>query len=191
MAALRFAEEAFESDPVTVARELIGAWLWRVLPDGRRVGGQIIETEAYWGEQDLACHARFGRTSRSMPLYGKPGGAYIYLIYGMYWMLNVVTEPENTPSAVLIRALQPTAETACLDRWCCRGPGKLCRALEITGGLLGADMINGEKIWLEQPTTPFAFATSPRIGVQYAGAWAQQPWRFFVSDSPFVSGQYG
>ncbi len=175
----RFTTDFFLQDPVSVARGLVGSMLWRQLPTGQKVGNRIVETEAYWGEQDLACHARFGRTKRSEPLYGPPGRAYIYLIYGMYWLLNVVTEIEGQPSAVLIRALEPTTETSLVsDSGCLSGPGKLTRALQIDQALSGCDMTHGTELWLEPARMPQQVIATPRIGVEYAGQWAKKPWRF-------------
>ena len=191
----KFEPEFFARDPVTVAPELLGAVLWRKLDDGQVVGGRVVETEAYWGEDDLACHAHYGKTKRSATLWGPPGTAYIYLIYGMYHCLNVVTEPEGKPSAVLIRALEPlptpNQPLSCrADKRCLSGPGKLCRALEITRAHNQIYLLSGDELWLEKGTPPAIFATSPRVGVAYASEeWASKPWRFYALDSPFVSGK--
>ncbi len=154
--------------------------------DGRTVrAGRIVETEAYLGPRDLAAHSARGRTARTEVMFGPPGHAYVYFIYGFWNCLNVVTAPTGVPHAVLLRALEPLGNPE--DRtW---GPGLLCRALHIDRRLNGADLL-GKVLWLEQPRagTPAArIARSTRIGVDYAGDWAQRPWRFFDRDSAFVS----
>ena len=150
----------------------------------RRVG-RIVETEAYQGPKDLAAHSSRGRTARTEVMFGPPGHAYVYFIYGFWNCLNVVTEEEGTPHAVLLRALEPVSGIA--DKtW---GPGLLCRALSIDRTLNGTDLC-GEDLWIERaPGKPAAprVGRSPRIGVDYAGEWAARPWRFFDRDSPYVS----
>ena len=173
----------FERGTLTVARALIGMYL--VHDDGHVVrAGRIVETEAYQGPRDLAAHSARGRTRRTEVMFGPPGHAYVYFIYGFWNCLNVVTGPTGVPHAVLLRALEPLGGLS--ERtW---GPGLLCRALHIDRRLNGADLL-GDELWLEQPhrRTPVRIARSPRIGVDYAGDWAQRPWRFFDRDSPFVS----
>lgn len=178
-------KRAFYDRPtLTVARELIGAHLVRDDGSTRRVG-RIVETEAYQGPEDLAAHSSRGRTARTAVMFGRPGHAYVYFIYGFWNCLNVVTEQEGTPHAVLLRALEPVAGIT--DKtW---GPGLLCRALSIDRTLNGADLC-GAALWIERPRgmrPPPRIARSPRIGVDYAGAWAARPWRFFDRDSPYVS----
>jgi DNA-3-methyladenine glycosylase len=174
----------FERSTLAVARALIGMHL--VHDDGRSVrAGRIVETEAYLGPRDLAAHSARGRTARTEVMFGPPGHAYVYFIYGFWNCLNVVTAPTGVPHAVLLRALEPLGRLE--ERtW---GPGLLCRALHIDRRLNGADLL-GKVLWLEQPPagTPAArIARSTRIGVDYAGDWAQRPWRFFARDSAFVS----
>jgi DNA-3-methyladenine glycosylase len=174
----------FERSTLAVARALIGMHL--VHDDGRSVrAGRIVETEAYQGPRDLAAHSARGRTARTEVMFGPPGHAYVYFIYGVWHCLNVVTGAPGVPHAVLLRALEPLGE---LDQptW---GPGLLCRALGIDRRLNGADLLGGV-LWLEEPpagTPPARVARSTRIGVDYAGEWAQRPWRFFARHSPFVS----
>lgn len=182
---------------VKVARELIGKLLVRVV-DGKRIAGMIVEAEAYIGEADTACHAFRGRTRRTEVMYGPPGRAYVYFTYGMHWMLNVVTEPEGTPCAVLIRALEPVAgiqEMRALrggrsDRDLTSGPARLCEALAINGKLNGADLVRGTEL-LVLPHRDFpagSVASGPRIGIDYAaGKDRRAPWRFWLKDHPFVS----
>jgi DNA-3-methyladenine glycosylase len=169
---------------LTVARELIGMHL--VHNDGKteRIG-RIVETEAYRGPADLAAHSARGRTARTNVLYGPPGHAYVYLIYGIWNCLNLVTSPEGTPHAVLLRALAPVQN---LDEPCW-GPGLLCRAMRIDRRLNTEDLC-GNTLWLERPGHTAGaprISRSTRIGVDYAGDWALRPWRFFDRDSPYVS----
>jgi DNA-3-methyladenine glycosylase len=168
---------------LAVARQLIGMHL--VHDDGatRRVG-RIVETEAYQGPEDLAAHSARGRTPRNDVMFGPPGHAYVYFIYGFWYCVNVVTREEGVPHAVLLRALEPV-EGITDKTW---GPGLLCRAMNIDRALNGADLL-GTKLWLERPVTAkrARIATAARIGVDYSGDWAQRPWRFFDRDSPYVS----
>ena len=163
----------FNRPTLTVARSLIGKYLVRSI-DGRMLAGKIVEVEAYVGPQDKACHASKGRTQRTEVLFGPPGVAYVYLIYGMYHCLNVVTEREEFPSAVLIRAIEIDGEL--ID-----GPGRLCRALQIDRRLNRVDLTTGESLWFEDRGVLVErgdVGTHPRVGVDYAGAWAKKPWRF-------------
>jgi DNA-3-methyladenine glycosylase len=164
----------FNRPTVTVARSLIGKYLVRVI-DGRILAGKIVEVEAYVGPQDKACHASKGRTQRTEVLFGPPGFAYVYLIYGMYHCLNVVTEREEFPSAVLIRAIE-------IDGKLIDGPGRLCRALQIDRCLNRLNLTTGESLWFEDRgalmETRDVIGAHPRIGVDYAGKWAKKLWRF-------------
>lgn len=163
----------FHRPTLTVARSLIGKYLVRANGTGI-VAGKIIEVEAYIGPQDKACHASKGRTPRTDVLFGSPGVSYVYLIYGMHHLLNVVTEREEFPAAVLIRAIEVEGEL--ID-----GPGRVCKALQIDRRLNRLNMTNGAQLWFEDravrlnKTDVGAF---PRIGVGYAGAWAKKLWRF-------------
>ena len=174
----------FARSTLSVARELIGMHL--VHDDGERVRvGRIVETEAYLGPRDLAAHSARGRTARTEVMFGPPGHAYVYFIYGFWNCLNVVTAAPGVPHAVLVRALEPLAGIT--ERtW---GPGLLCRAMHIDRRLNGVDLA-GHVLWLERArarAAPLRVARSPRIGVDYAGAWAQRPWRFFDRASAYVS----
>jgi DNA-3-methyladenine glycosylase len=164
-----------------VSRALLG----KVLVHGGRAG-RIVETEAYVGEHDLACHASRGKTERTRILWGPPGRAYVYFIYGMHWCFNAVTGPEGRPSAVLVRGLEPVAGfegPVRLD-----GPARLCRALGITGAENGADLVTSELRILDAPAIPGReVERGPRIGVDYAKEWAERPLRFWVRDSDGVS----
>ena len=175
----------YARETLTVAHELIGLHLVRVGVHGRQVG-RIVETEAYKGPHDLAAHSARGRTKRTEVMFGPPGHAYVYLIYGFWNCMNVVTAADGVPHAVLIRGLEPIAGITDTTH----GPGLLCRALQIDRSLTGTDLTGGT-LWIERPTREEyrkpSIARSPRIGVDYAGDWAKKPWRFFDTTSPYVS----
>jgi DNA-3-methyladenine glycosylase len=158
--------------------------------DGCRLVGQITETEAYRGEEDLACHARAGRTPRTAVMYAAPGRAYVYFTYGMHWCLNAVTESEGFPAAVLIRAVRPLEglDAIALRRpgvapahWC-DGPAKLCRAFAIAGAQNAVDLTNpAGGLWIEpgQPFPAEAVAAGPRVGIaSVPEPWRTIPWNF-------------
>ena len=164
-----------------VARALLG----KVLVHGRKAG-RIVETEAYVGTHDLACHAARGRTPRNALLWGPPGRAYVYFIYGMHWCFNAVTSREGVASAVLVRGLEPLAGLPPGTRL--DGPARLCRALGITGAQNGLDLVHSSLRILDAPALRRgAVARGPRIGVDYAGEWAAAPLRFWVVGSSGVS----
>jgi DNA-3-methyladenine glycosylase len=183
---------------LAVARELLGRLLVVPAADGTRVSGIIVETEAYRGPQDRASHAYGGRrTNRTETMYANGGTAYVYFVYGMYYQFNVVTNAEDVPHAVLIRALEPVESVGLMrqrrrgrsDESLTSGPGKLCLALGIDRGLDRADLL-GTRVWLEEGRGRIprsAIAVGPRIGIDYAREWADKPWRFWIRDSPFVS----
>ena len=174
---------------VTVARDLIGARLVRCLGN-ERAGGFIIETEAYQGESDLACHARAGRTARIEVMYGPAGRAYVYFIYGMHWMLNVVAEEEGSPCAVLIRAILPvegiplikSRRSAAPRKDWTNGPARLCQALEIDGRLNGANLTDPNGSLFIEPGIAIPeeqILRGPRVGIDNVPEpWRSQPWRF-------------
>ena len=166
-----------------VARDLLGTWL--VHSTGRRSReGRIVEVEAYVGAEDQACHARFGPHGRARPLFGPPGHAYVYLIYGMYDCFNIVAEPAGQPAAVLVRAIEPSANV----RGATNGPGKLTRALGITRAHNQLDLTRGGKLYLEDRGGPRPrVVATPRIGIDYAGEWARRPWRLVDADSRHLS----
>src|SRR5215469_18054403 len=182
----KITRDFYARDTLTVARELIGMHLVHAAGTAVRAG-RIVETEAYQGPEDLAAHSSRGRTPRTEVMFGPPGHAYVYFIYGFWHCLNIVTEPKGVPHAVLLRALEPV--TGIEDKtW---GPGLLCRAMHIDKRLNGADLC-GDVLWLERPRAhgqarPPRIARSARIGVAYAGEWARRPWRFYDRDSRFVS----
>ncbi len=182
---------------LTVARELLGKLLVVPAPDGTRVSGIIVETEAYRGPLDRASHAYGGRrTKRTETMYGLGGTVYIFFVYGMYNQFNVVTNVEDVPHAVLIRALQPVEGIELMrgrrhgqpDRNLSNGPGKLCMAMGIDRRLDRADLL-GNEVWLEaaEKIPRRKIASGPRIGIDYAKEWVDKPWRFWVKDNSFVS----
>jgi DNA-3-methyladenine glycosylase len=177
----------FYHPTLTVARELIGARLVRIL-DGKKLVAIITETEAYISEADLACHAKAGRTPRTAVMYGPPGHAYVYFTYGHHWMLNVVTEAEEFPAAVLIRAIQPVQGMKVISK---RrggrdtfGPGKLTQALGITKSQNGLDLTSAQSpLRIEKgKVVPDSFVTiGPRVGLNTVPEpWLSKPWRFLV-----------
>jgi DNA-3-methyladenine glycosylase len=173
----------FDRDTRTVARELLGKWLVRVDRGAPRVG-KIVEVEAYLGPHDLAAHSSRGLTERTRVMFGPPGHAYVYFIYGMYHCLNVVTERQGHASAVLLRALEPLKN---LDGRS-SGPGLLCRAMHIDQRFNGHDLLSDNFFIAEPPKTrPFVIVKRPRIGVDYARHWAKRHLRFYIKDNPFVS----
>lgn len=165
-------------DTVEVARGLLGQRLACLAPDGWRIG-RIVETEAYLGPRDLACHSSKGRTRRTEVMFGPPGHAYVYLVYGMHRCVNVVT---GAGAAVLIRALELEGRDERAD-----GPGRLTRALGITLAHNGHPLDTSPLLLLEgEPAT--RISRGPRVGVDYAGAyWAKRALRFWLEGSPFVS----
>jgi DNA-3-methyladenine glycosylase len=170
-----------------VARDLLGRTL--VVFDGkRRHRARIVEVEAYVGIEDLACHASKGRTPRNASMFGQPGNAYVYLVYGMHHMLNLVTSAVDDPQAVLIRALEPLDGEEGRPY---RGPGVLCRALGIDRSLDGSDLCGTGRIHVEEgtPIPDDRVVCTPRIGVDYAGAWKDAPLRFCERGNPHVSGR--
>ncbi len=183
----------YDRDPARVARELLGMQLAVHSTSGVMMA-RIVETEAYLGPHDPACHAVVGRTKRTWHLHGPPGTAYVYRIYGMHWCLNAVTLPEGIGSAVLLRAVEPIGDLRALqrrrpaarrDRDLTNGPGKLCAAYAITDVHDGTSLQRGAVRIVRGSDVPdAAVAVSPRIGITRAAEW---PLRFFVRGNPFVS----
>ena len=179
-------EPAFYArDTEQVAQDLLGMLLVHRV-DGQVRVGRIVETEAYLGAHDLASHSSKGLTPRTSTMFGPPGIAYVYLIYGMHHCMNVVTEPEGHGAAVLLRALEPVAGIDGNTR----GPGLLCKAMGITRGLNGAPL-DGDDFFIaadaDAEMASFAIARRPRIGVAYAGTWADKPLRFYIEGNRFIS----
>jgi DNA-3-methyladenine glycosylase len=180
-----------------VARELLGKKLVVASPDGTRVSGIIVETEAYLGPLDRASHA-YGnrRSSRTKPMYSVGGTAYVFFVYGMYHQFNVVSNVEGIPHAILIRALEPSEGIDIMrerrsgrkDVQLTNGPGKLCLAMGIDRSLDGADLL-GSRVWIEtaENLKPRQIAKGPRVGIDYAEEYVTKPWRFWIKDNPHVS----
>lgn len=197
----------FATDAATLAVRLLGQRLVRVLDDGVRLAGVIVETEAYLGVHDRASHAWNGRrTPRNEAMYGAPGTAYVYFTYGVHFCFNVVCGRAGEPTAVLIRAVEPLEGIDAMrgrrgaarrparpldDTDLCSGPGKLCRALGIDRQLNGADLTRDRRVFVERPRRlPFdgeQIGNGPRIGVGSAGGWAAEPLRWFLKGCPHVS----
>ena len=183
-----------------MARDLLGALLVRD-SDGGRAVGRIVEVEAYDGPDDKASHARAGLTKRTTPMFGEVGHAYVYLIYGMHECLNVVAYDEALApaGAVLLRALEPLegvdlmrerrTRAADPDPRLCAGPARLCQALAVSRDLNGHDLTVGTGLWIAagEGVPSSGVSSGRRIGVDYAGDWAQRPWRFWITDHPSVS----
>jgi DNA-3-methyladenine glycosylase len=172
----------YDRPTLLVAPDLLGLYLVRETNGGRRAG-RIVEVEAYLGEDDRASHARFGRTARNAPMYGPPGFAYVYFIYGFHHMFNVVTQTEGQPAAVLIRALEPAEGIDAPTN----GPGRLCRALAIDRSLTGHDLTMPPVYFEDRGQPPARIVATPRINVDFAGEWAAKPWRFVDGDSRWLS----
>lgn len=186
---------AFYARPVlAVARDLVGKILVHDSAEGR-TSGRIVETEAYRGPEDRAAHSFGGRrTARTEVMYGAPGHAYVFFVYGMHWNFNVVTTRVGAPHAVLVRALEPREGVELMarrrglapgSRDLTNGPGKLCRAFGIDRDSYGADLTSSALYVADGPRV--RAARSPRIGIDYAGEWAALPWRFYDPASAFVS----
>lgn len=164
----RLSADFFQRDVLEVAPELLGKVLVRRFSDGRIISGRITEVEAYRGTDDLACHASKGRTLRTEVMFGPGGHVYMYLVYGMYWMLNFVTGEQDVPQAVLLRGLESVA-----------GPGRLTRDFEIGGEFYGCNLDSSNNLWVENHPGIVEITRAARIGVKYAGEyWAARPWRF-------------
>lgn len=168
---MRLERKFFNRNTVVVAKELLGKVLCYRVND-KIVRARIVETEAYCGQKDLASHASKGLTPRTKLMFGPPGYAYVYMIYGMYHCLNIVTEREGYPAAVLIRAVEGI-----------KGPGRLCRALRIDRELNGTNLSTSKKLWIEdsgEKISQLKIKKGKRIGVDYAGKWKDKLWRFYA-----------
>ncbi len=162
-------ENLFRLDVLDVAPWILGKYLVRKFDDGTIIRLPITEVEAYRGEEDLACHASKGKTPRNQIMYESGGLLYLYFIYGMYWMLNIVTGEKDNPQAILIRGIEGF-----------NGPGKLTRKLELDKNFYGANICSSSQIWLEDSGIIAKYQTTPRIGIDYAGDWKIKPWRFLL-----------
>ena len=173
----------YDRDTTEVARDLLGKHLVHVVDGVKRVG-RIVETEAYLGPHDLAAHSSRGLTNRTRVMFGPPGHSYVYLIYGMHWCMNVVTEKEGQAAAVLLRALEPVTHLEGRTQ----GPALLCKAMGIDKRLNGHDLVSDEFHIADPGADPtLRIVKRPRIGVDYAGHWARRLLRFYVRGNPFIS----
>lgn len=185
----------YDRSTLIVARELLGKHLVRIL-GGEALIGRIVEVEAYGGSDDPASHAHRGVTERNRVMFGRPGVAYVYFSYGNHHCLNVVTESEGVPGAVLIRALEPLRGIEVMKRsrgvndplLLTSGPGRLTKAMKITLEQNGLDLTLGRELYAAEPRTraPFEVSSSGRVGVRDG---SDKPWRFYVKDNPHVSGR--
>ncbi len=189
----------YTQNACVVARELLGARLVRKI-DGQRMSGIIVETEAYTGVNDLASHGRLKRTPRNLPMYENPGHAYVYLTYGMHWLLNVACEPEGHPAAVLLRAIEPVEGLDLMaerrpnrpaKEWT-SGPARLTLAIGVDGQQNRVNLTDEQAgLWIEQgtPIEDTQVSTGPRIGLgkRVPEPWFSMAWRWWISDNPYVS----
>ncbi len=212
----RWKREDFAGDSATLAMRLLGHLLVRVLDDGTLLAGRIVETEAYRGVTDAASHAYRGRrTPRNEQMYARPGTAYVYFTYGMHFCMNVVCGEVDVPHAVLLRALEPLSGLEAMrslrnvrpgkaaaargprsvpDRELCSGPARLCQAMGIGREQNGLDLVDGRTLFIAAPSARAGFAPvkprdivrTPRIGIDYAGAWAAKPLRFVLTNTLYV-----
>jgi len=160
----------FTRDVLIVAPELLGKTIVRIMDNGSKKEFQITEVEVYRGEEDMACHARKGRTPRTEVMYANGGTIYVYLIYGMYWMLNFVTATEGIPQAILIRGVDLTI-----------GPGKVTKLLEIDKSFNTENLCTSNRIWVEDKQVKVNYTTAKRVGIEYAGEyWKNIEWRFIL-----------
>jgi DNA-3-methyladenine glycosylase len=185
------------SDVLKVSRDLLGKLLVVPTANKKRVSGMIVEVEAYRGPEDRASHAFGGRrTKRTETMYQTGGVAYVYFVYGMYYQFNVVSNIQDTPHAILVRALEPIEGIELMrkrrhthpDHNLTNGPGKLCIAMGIDRELDGVDLL-GNRVWLEdyQNVPASKISKGPRIGIDYAEDWIDKPWRFWIRDNSYVS----
>jgi DNA-3-methyladenine glycosylase len=182
-AVTRLPRTFYDRDTILVAQELLGKLLVHQRNGVERIG-KIVEVEAYLGEHDLAAHSSKGRTARTQTMFGPPGFAYVYLIYGVHHCMNVVTERAGHASAVLLRAVEPVKNIEGRTQ----GPGLLCRAMEIDRRLNAHDLLS-EDFFIAQPEAAekVSIVRRPRIGVDYAGHWAKRRLRFYIKGNAFVS----
>ena len=168
---MRLQADFFEQDVLDVAPRLLGKYIVRQIGDAQ-LACRIVETEAYRGEEDLACHASKGRTPRTDVMYRRGGLVYVYLIYGMYQMLNFVTSFDGKPQAVLIRGVEGVT-----------GPGRVGRLLQVDKSFYAEDLITSPRLWVDDrgEAAP-KISTAKRVGIDYAGKWKNKPWRFLIAN---------
>ncbi len=191
----KLSRDFYARSVLTVARQCIGKILVHRTPEGE-AAGRIVEAEAYRGPRDLAAHSSRGLTKRTAAMFGPPGRAYVYRLYGTCWAMNLVVASEGNPHAVLIRALEPVRgielmatrrRKSAASRELTNGPGKLTEALAITGADYARDLC-GDDLFLEEGGSKVVqIGRSARINIDYAGIWAALPWRFYESKNPYVT----
>lgn len=160
----------FSRDALEIAPEILGKVLVRCMEDGTKLCLPVTEVEVYRGTGDLACHASKGMTQRNRIMFGRGGHIYMYLVYGMHWMFNIVTGMEGNPEALLVRGVGEVT-----------GPGRVTRYLRMNGDFYGENLAGSGRIWLNDAPVVEKFMTSPRIGIDYAGEpWVSIPWRFWI-----------
>lgn len=171
---MRLDRHFYTQDALDVAPNILGKTIVRTFPDGTVFKDVITEVEVYRGEEDLAAHVSKGNTERTKINYGEGGFVYIYLIYGMYWLLNIVTGTKDQPQSILIRGLKNV-----------EGPGRVGKMLKLDKSFYGEDLVTSSRLWLEDTDllTPIVYETTPRIGVEYAKEWAKNPWRYVLKIS--------
>lgn len=166
----KISHDFYVRDVLEIAPELLGKDIVLRLDNGTFIRRQITDVEAYRGQEDKACHASKGKTRRTSVMFEEGGVLYIYLIYGMYWMMNIVTGAKDNPQAVLIRGVTDIS-----------GPGRLTKSLSIDGSFNSESLTASDRIWLENKDRKPVFNTGPRIGIDYAGDyWKSVPWRYYV-----------
>lgn len=186
--------EFYERDTITVAKALLGQIFVR-RENGVETSGIIVETEAYRGRNDAAAHSYKGKSERTSVMFGKKGLAYVYMIYGMYYCMNITCGPENEPEVVLLRALEPVGGIEVMEerrrtkklKNLCSGPGKLCMAMDINKNLYGADLVESDVLFIEKGGHAGEISASKRINIEYSGEARDYLWRFTVSGNPFIS----
>ena len=170
----RLNSEFFRNDVLMVARELLGKFIVRKFNNGKTERYIISEVEAYSGDGDLACHASKGKTSRTEVMFREGGLVYVYLVYGIHWLLNIVTGREGDASAVLIRGLKGIT-----------GPGRVGKLLQLDRSFYGEDLTTSGRIWIEESDIKITYGAAPRIGIDYAGEpWKSKNWRFYITQPP-------
>ena len=168
----KISRDFYIRDVLEVVPDLLGKDIVLRLDDGTLIRQQITDVEAYRGEDDKACHASKGKTRRTSVMFEEGGRLYVYLIYGMYWMMNIVTGTKDNPQAALIRGVTYVS-----------GPGRLTKSLKIDGSFNGEDLTTSDRIWLEDKGLKPSFKTGPRIGIDYAGDyWKSVPWRYYIPE---------
>lgn len=168
----KLAGNFFRRDVLKVAPDLLGKILVRKFDDRPLARYKITEVEAYRGAEDLACHASKGKTPRTEVMFREGGFVYVYLIYGIYWMLNIVTGKIDEPSAVLVRGVENIS-----------GPGRVGNALQLDKSFYAENLLTSKRIWIENTNQAVKYNTTPRIGIDYAGEpWISNPWRFLISN---------